>query len=141
MQKKRLPLLVLSFLVPLFIALNYNLNHFYVRGGYMLDSGWFAYLASHSTQWPPNNPPVIGGTYFSIHFSPVFYVLSGLYQLLDAGGLTLDSPVWFSLCQAFWFGLLSLAAFVLLTGRTTIKGRGYFSRVSWQLLSRLTGYR
>lgn len=83
----------------------------------MLDSGWFAFLAAHSTAWPIDNPPSIGGTYFSTHFSPVFYLLSALYRILAQAGFPLYSAVWFSLTQGVWFGLLSTSVFILLSDR------------------------
>ena len=96
------------------LASSYTLNHFYVQGPYMQDSGWFAYLSAHASQWPASNPPAIGGTYFSTHFSPAFYLGSALYAGIVALGITLFDPVWFALSQGLWFAIIVAASLMLL---------------------------
>lgn len=103
------------FLVAGFLATNYTLNHFYVNGGYMLDSGWFAFLSAHSTNWPISNPPSIGGTYFSTHFSPAFYIFTALHTLLGAAGISMPDVSWFSITQGFWLALTASSIFTLLS--------------------------
>lgn len=98
-----------------FFATNYTLNHFYVHGGYMLDSGWFAYLSAHSINWPVSNPPSIGGTYFSTHFSPAFYILTVLHGLISAVGIRISDVSWFSITQGFWLALTASSIFALLS--------------------------
>ncbi|MBU9575123.1 hypothetical protein [Burkholderia multivorans] len=106
------------FLIAGFFATNYTLNHFYVNGGYMLDSGWFAYLSAHSTNWPASNPPSIGGTYFTTHFSPAFYVFTALHILLSAAGINVSDVSWFSITQGFWLALTASSIFVLLSSNS-----------------------
>ena len=36
------------FTIASFVVVNYTLNHFYVNGAYMMDSGHFAYLSAHA---------------------------------------------------------------------------------------------
>lgn len=103
------------FLIAGFFATNYTLNHFYVNGGYMLDSGWFAFLSAHSTNWPISNPPSIGGTYFSTHFSPAFYIFTALHTLLSAAGISVPDVSWFSITQGFWLALTASSIFTLLS--------------------------
>jgi hypothetical protein len=101
-----------------FFATNYTLNHFYVNGGYMLDSGWFAYLSANSVNWPASNPPSIGGTYFSTHFSPAFYIYTAIYKLLSNIGFIKIDIIWFSITQGIWFALAAASTFVLLTNNS-----------------------
>ncbi len=102
------------FIIAGFFTTNYTLNHFYVNGGYMLDSGWFAYLSANSTNWPISNPPSIGGTYFSTHFSPAFYIFTALHALLSAAGISVSDVSWFSITQGFWLALTASSVFALL---------------------------
>lgn len=106
------------FLIAGFFATNYTLNHFYVSGGYMADSGWFAYLSAHSTNWPASNPPSIGGTYFSTHFSPAFYIFTALHILLSTVGISVSDVSWFSITQGFWLALTASSIFVLLSSNS-----------------------
>jgi hypothetical protein len=106
------------FLIADFLATNYTLNHFYVNGGYMLDSGWFAYLSAHSANWPISNPPSIGGTYFSTHFSPAFYIFSALHTILSAIGIGVSDVSWFSITQGLWLALTASSIFALLSSKS-----------------------
>ncbi len=106
--------LILSFVLPALLATNFALNHFYGSGGVVLDSGWFAYLSTNATTWPLHNPPVIGGTYFTTHISPIFYLYTVVYKGLILVNATLPPPMFFSITQGFWFGLFSMAIYSLL---------------------------
>ena len=103
------------FTIASFVVVNYTLNHFYVNGAYMMDSGHFAYLSAHAVAWPLSNPPAIGGTYFSIHFSPAFYLFTVLHRLLNALGLELTDVTWFSITQGLWLGITAASVFALLS--------------------------
>lgn len=103
----------LSFLIPAFFATNFTLNYFYVTGGGLFDGGWFAYLSSFSTQFPPKNPMIIERSFFDIHISPIFYLFSGINALLEYAGFHLPYAVFFSVTQGVWFGLISLACYSL----------------------------
>lgn len=99
-----------------FFATNYTLNHFYVNGAAMLDSGWFAYLSINALSFPLPNPPSLGGTYFSTHLSPIFYATSALYKLLTSAGFDVPDAVWFSIVQGFWPALMASSIFILIKG-------------------------
>ena len=99
-----------------FFATNYTLNHFYVNGAAMLDSGWFAYLSINALSFPLPNPPSLGGTYFSTHLSPIFYAASALYTLLASAGFDVPDAVWFSIVQGFWPALMASSIFILIKG-------------------------
>ena len=103
------------FTIASFVVVNYTLNHFYVNGAYMMDSGHFAYLSAHAVAWPLSNPPAIGGTYFSIHFSPAFYIFTVVHRLLNALGLELYDVTWFSITQGLWLGITAASVFALLS--------------------------
>jgi len=103
------------FLIAGFFATNYTINHFYVTGGYMLDSGWFAHLAAHASSWPLSNPPSLGGTYFSTHFSPAFYVYSAGFGLLNSVGAGITEAAWFAITQGLWVAIMAAACFSLLS--------------------------
>ena len=120
------------FLIAGFFATNYTLNHFYVNGGYMLDSGWFAYLSAHSTNWPVSNPPSIGGTYFSTHFSPAFYIFTALHTLLSAVGISVSDVSWFSITQGFWLALTASSIFLLLScnSKPTTASNAFIASIS-----------
>jgi hypothetical protein len=115
------PLSLVAFLIACLIATNYTLNHFYVRGGYMQDSGWFAYLMAHATTWPPQNPPAIGGQFFATHFSPGINLLGLSHSFLARLGLPLPETVWFSLTQGLWLGIIASASLSLLQAGQPIK--------------------
>ncbi len=102
----------LSFIIPFAAYLVYNLNHFYDHGSYLMDDGWFAFLATHSFSIPLKNPEVFGGTFFSVHMSPFFYILSFIYQFFS----NLFSEVtFFSLYLAFIYACLGFATFNIST--------------------------
>ncbi len=104
---------VLSFAIPAIFVTNFTLNHFYVNGGYVYDSGWQAYLSTHAAHWPLANPSLVDGNFFNTHMSLIFYLYFMIYKLLSWIGFTLPPPVFFSITQGFWFGLLSLSAYGL----------------------------
>ncbi|RJQ28023.1 hypothetical protein C4565_04355 [Candidatus Parcubacteria bacterium] len=98
-----------SFFIPFFLITNYNLNHWYVFGAYMLDSGWFSFLASHASFPSMANPPSIGGTYLETHFSPIFWILSFIKSFIES----LPDNVFFAMLQGLWVGIISICIFFL----------------------------
>lgn len=114
--------LLLCFFAAFALASIYNLNLFYWYGSGLLDNGWFAYLSTHSDAWPIKNPADIGPTYFSTHFSPIFYGYTAIYNTLVAIGIKLPAPTFFSLTQGFWYGLFSASIFQLIEGRLPARG-------------------
>ncbi|SOC83148.1 hypothetical protein SAMN05421890_1594 [Ensifer adhaerens] len=70
-----------------------NFRHFYQTGPYLLDTGWYVGLF-RAVDPLLANPLTIGkGSYFNVHFSPIFVVLAGLRTVLDADLLSFG----------FWF--------------------------------------
>lgn len=61
--------------VSLVCATNAVLNHVFVAGGSMLDTGWFAHLVAVQ-DWPPSNPPLIGGTSLATHLTLLVHALA-----------------------------------------------------------------
>ena len=115
--------LVCVFVISWLAATNFTLNHFYVNGGAMLDSGWFAYLSVSAVSIPLPNPPSLGGTYFSTHLSPIFYLISAPYRLLALAGADVPSTVWFSITQGFWPAVMASSIFILLEKRSSPSAR------------------
>lgn len=126
-----------AFVIPALCMLNYMLNHYYEHGSYLLDTGWFAWMASHANSWPLANPPTLGDTYFSTHISLIFYPLTGLHRLV-ALIWELDDALWFSLVQAGWAGLTSLAIYALLDDEAG--GAGWqLARATLAILASMNG--
>lgn len=99
-------------LVAAAVATNYTLNHFYADGGYLYDSGWFAHMAS-TPGWPPPNPPIVGGHYFTIHLAPLFVLWAAGWAALEAVGLSLWPAAWWALIMGSLYGLLAAALYAL----------------------------
>ncbi len=109
---------IFSFFIPSLLCINYVMNRFYVDGttdgGEIIDSGWYIYMSSSAVTWPLPNPSVIGGTFFSVHMSFIFYVFSALFHLLHAIGVSISAPFFFAITQGIGVGILSLASFGLM---------------------------
>lgn len=103
----------MAFAIPALCIFNYMLNHYYEHGSYLLDTGWFAWMAGHADAWPLPNPPLLGDTYFATHIALIFYPLTGLHRLIGHF-IELDAALWFSLVQSGWAGLTGLAVHTLL---------------------------
>jgi hypothetical protein len=104
------------FLIPMALVTAYTLNHFYVDGGYLWDSGLFAHFSAFTDEWPMLWPDLLPydtskprPTFFSIHFMPILYGTSALYQLVPI----VPPAAWFSILQGTWAGLIGLSAFLL----------------------------
>ncbi len=107
-MKKKYIFYGVSFVIPFLLYLIYNINHFYDHGAYLMDDGWFAYLSTSSFSVPMKNPNVFGGTFFNIHISPFFYLLSFIYQYIEP---FVSEVVFFSIYLAIIYALLSFAIF------------------------------
>ena len=127
------------FILAAAATVNFTLNHFYVNGGAMLDSGWFAYLSANVLEFPPPNPGFLGGTYFSTHLSPIFYLFSAGYHALDSLGLKMPNVVWFSLTQGIWPALASSSVFMLLSRRPITSITGWISIAAVSILLGFNG--
>src|SRR5215469_13848946 len=91
-----------AFALPALFGTLYTLNHFYVRGATMWDTGWFSYLASHANSLALPNPPAIGGSFYSVHVSPIFALLSWVRAMVWFG----SDASYFAAIQGLWYGLM-----------------------------------
>ena len=85
------------------------LYHFYVKGSFFLDSGLFAFLISQTDLRLPTPPVFGGGSYFGVHFTPIFVVLSLIRRLLPVA-----DAQFFAGIIGFCHALPGLAVFWLL---------------------------
>jgi hypothetical protein len=105
---------IVAFLVSTLLNANYILNHFYVGGAYLLDSGWLmGMFQGHDLLL--HVPLAIFGSdnagYWSIHVSPTLLLFSFLHHLLPIAPID-----WFALCVGVIYGLLGGAvAWILMT--------------------------
>lgn len=105
---------ILCFLPAFLVATNYTLNHFYVQGCYLYDSGFLAYLQTHSLSWPMTSFPFLPeSVFFSIHIIPLFYILSYFHAFLNWLGIYIHNTVYFSLTLGVWLGMISVATYSL----------------------------
>lgn len=126
-----------AFAVPALCIFNYVLNHYYEHGAYLLDTGWFAWMASNADAWPLPNPPLLGDTYFSTHVSLIFYLLTGLHRLISPI-VELDAALWFALVQGCWAGLTGIAVHALL--KNDAAGTGWeLCRLTLAILASMNG--
>ncbi|MCW0422201.1 hypothetical protein [Xanthomonas sacchari] len=95
----------LAFLLVSCAQYNFIWNHFYSRGPYLLDSGWYSSII-YKAGFFPENPFVAhsSGRYFDIHVSFLVSILSVL-----SGYLPFDRVDWFAITQGAMYGSLVLA--------------------------------
>lgn len=96
--------------VPFVAFLNLVLNHFYVHGSFVWDTGLLASLMWHSNL-ALTLPACVGdSSFFAVHFVPVFLLLSTLSWMLP-----LSLPQFYSAFIGLDHVLLALAVFLVLT--------------------------
>ena len=105
-----------AFTLPALIGTLYALNHFYVRGASMWDTGWSSYLASHARGLALPNPPAIGGSYYSDHVSVVFALLSWVRAAVPFG----SDAAYFAATQGLWYGLMAFGIWLALRGTESL---------------------
>ena len=99
-----------GFLAVAICSYNYINNQIYVSGSSMLDVGWFTLLTSEMPSWPIKNPPILGNTtYFSTHFSPIFYISSIVYTYI--GSFVMSAGTYFAVCIASAYGLVTVSVY------------------------------
>ena len=107
---RKIVVAAIVFFIPFFAVFNFIMNHFYVHGAYMFDSGLFSYIMWRNSAWL-SLPPLVGGhSYYMTHASPLLAIVS-----LPTYFLNWHHPVFFSAWQGVIYGILALAAFVPLT--------------------------
>ncbi|MQB13468.1 hypothetical protein DXT96_26920 [Agrobacterium sp. ICMP 6402] len=101
---------LLSFLVPFLAGFSFVMNHFYVSGGYLHDSGWFAALMWRPQDFNLTNPSVIDNNlFYSTHLSPILYAIGLLSFFWPWGPIT-----WFASFQGVVLGGSGLLAWIAL---------------------------
>lgn len=97
------------FIIPYHLYYNYTLNAFYHFGAPYADSGLFAHLLWHN-DWSLANPHYRGDfSYFGVHITPVFLILSGLSYLIDT-----DMHAYFAAWTSALYALLGVIFFYCL---------------------------
>jgi hypothetical protein len=109
------------FCVPFALFYSLVLYHFYVRGGFLLDTGLLGSLMWHNS-WALTMPPSMGGhSYLAIHFTPLLSLLSAVSWVSP-----LTMPRFFACFIGLSHGLLACAMLWLL-----VEGHGM--RRGWAL--------
>ncbi len=65
-------------------AYSVNFNHIYRTGPYLSDTGWYIGLFRQVDILLADPPTIGSNSYFNVHFSPVFVVLSAVRAVFDA---------------------------------------------------------
>ncbi|HWW47934.1 MAG TPA: hypothetical protein VNZ94_08870 [Xanthobacteraceae bacterium] len=106
--------------LPFLAGFNFIMNHFYVDGASMYDSGLFsALLWRPETFWLPIPSSMYEGSYYSSHFSPALYLIGLLSHAWPFG-------------QTSWFAVFQGAI---------LGGNGLLALTLFQRLMPLTGWR
>ncbi|MDO3444633.1 hypothetical protein [Agrobacterium sp. V1] len=101
---------LLSFVVPFLAGFSFVMNHFYVSGGYLHDSGWFAALMWRPQDFYLTNPAVLDNNlFYSTHLSPILYAIGLLSFFWPWGPIT-----WFASFQGVVLGGSGLMAWIAL---------------------------
>ncbi len=100
---------LISFMVPAVMYANYVINHMYIYGFGIYDVGWFTFMTTHSDAFPVQNPPVMGGSFFRIHFTVFFNITSLLHKYIFP---SVSAPVYFAAFIGFCYGLISFSMFI-----------------------------
>ena len=106
-------------IVPFAAYATLILYHFYIRGGFLGDSGLLAFLIGASDPRLPVPPIMADGSFFAIHVAPIFVALSPIRSLLPLTG-----PQFFALFSGLCHALPALAVFWVLYS-------GYRLRTRW----------
>jgi hypothetical protein len=93
-------------IVPFAAYATLILYHFYVKGGFLWDSGLLAFLVGASDPRLPVPPIMSDGSFFAIHVTPIFVALSPIRRLL-----ALTGPQFFALFSGLCHALPGLAVF------------------------------
>src|SRR5438552_2379672 len=96
-------------IVPFAAFATLILYHFYIRGGFLWDSGLLAFLIGANDPRLPVPPIMADGSFFAIHVAPIFVALSPIRSLLPLTGLQ-----FFALFSGLCHALPALAVFWVL---------------------------
>jgi hypothetical protein len=110
---------ILVFGVPFFLYYRLVLFHFYIRGGFLLDTGLLASLMWHSPLAMPVPMALGGQSFYATHVSPILSVVSAISELLPV-----SMPHLFAGFTGVSHGLLGLAMlWLLVEGHGMRRGR------------------
>ncbi|MDB4942529.1 MAG: hypothetical protein JWP97_2063 [Labilithrix sp.] len=126
-----LPVAIVAFGSAMFIR-----NHFYVRGPYLHDSGWFSATVYHAGL-VPENPPSLRGplvSYWGWHVSVIVSLGSMLSYLFPV-----DRVDWYCVFQAVIYAALAFAMPVLVPARQRSSVRSGLAVLVANLLFSLSG--
>lgn len=110
----KLPVLffgMIAVVVPFAIGAANILNHFCRFGAYLFDSGLLAYLMTHPDLAEPLPRVLGGGTFYALHVSPIFLLLSEFARLSP-----LTPPQFFAAFMGIAQALLAAGVFWALVG-------------------------
>ncbi|HYC53390.1 MAG TPA: hypothetical protein VEL28_00405 [Candidatus Binatia bacterium] len=113
----RLALAVAGFAAVFTLHSRFVLTHF-SRDGYLLDSGWFAWLLQSGDPWLHNPRSINELSYYAHHLSPYLFLLGTPLMLLGLSGI--ES---FAFHQGLTFGLFFLAVVALLPSAAATRDR------------------
>ncbi len=112
-RAKQTPTILLVGVLPVVVAFlsqwHFIHNHFFERGGYLLDSGWYSAIIYHNGLFP-KNPAVAHSVthYYDLHVSPLVSSFSLLSYLVPVDRIT-----WYAFFQGVLYGLLPLGPFII----------------------------
>lgn len=104
------------FALPFAAFTSLMLYHFYVKGGFLWDSGLLAFLASQSDPALPTPHILGGGSFYATHASPIFALLGHIRQLLPVTDIQ-----FFAGFSGFCHALPGLAVFWLLSAEYRLR--------------------
>lgn len=120
-----------TFGISFFTQFSYILNHFYINGAFLLDSGVFAHMMWRATPLcltPLQDHHVLnGGSYYQVHLT----LLAGLFSVISSL-VPVNHIVWFALYQGLSFGLLAYSIFYI--GQAFYRSDRLFAPWLWCLL-------
>src|SRR5579863_4774884 len=93
------------------------LYQFYVKGSFLLDSGWFAYVMSAGDLSLPNPAALGGGSFFATHIAPIFLLTALLRRALP-----ISDPQFFALFIGLCHALPGLGVFWALRSGFGLRG-------------------
>jgi len=97
--------------VVVFLAFANPIIVHFETNGYLLDSGWFAYLFGANDPWLMNPQTINGLSFYAHHMSPIIYVFSAIFSgLLGFSGIS-TFAIYTGISSTVLFLALIMAAF------------------------------
>jgi hypothetical protein len=108
---------VAVFAIPFAAFTGLVLYQFYVKGSFLLDCGWFAFVMSARDLSLPNPTALGGGSFFGTHITPVFLLTALLRRIL-----ALSDPQFFALFIGLCHALPGVGVFWALRSGFGLRG-------------------